>query len=232
MRSFKPEYDEKTKWLCLTGFVNIGEKDFANQEDCFIGIPLDVADTYSAEELYSRVCFYIKQVEALKLYDIMDSFQVYINQNASIKTLKGYIELATKVKENGIDLEFNISIDMFIARCQIKIEDLEEKNIQIEKQNRIKKAKAEDKGFIYILKSEFGYKIGKTKKPKERHAHFTVKLPFNFEKVFEIEVIGYHQREKDLHDLYNVKRINGEWFNLTESDLIKIKEFLFKYIPV
>jgi Meiotically up-regulated gene 113 len=230
MRSFKPEYDDRTKWLCLTGFVDIGENGFASQEDSFIGIPINVAETYSAEELYSRVSYYKKQVEALKLYDIIDTFQIYINQNDSIDTLKSYIELAIKVKENEIDLGFKINIDMFIARCQIRIENLEEKRLQIEKQNNIKKVKAEDRGFIYILKSEFGYKIGKTKKPKERHAHFTVKLPFNFEKVFEIEVTGYHQREKDLHDLYNLKRINGEWFNLTDSDLIKIKEYLFEYI--
>jgi hypothetical protein len=29
--------------------------------------------------------------------------------------------------------------------------------------------------------------------------------------------------EKELHDEYEIKRMHGEWFNLTERDLLKIK---------
>ncbi len=74
-------------------------------------------------------------------------------------------------------------------------------------------------GYIYLIKSPLGYKIGKTKDINDRAAIFNVKLPFewSFEKIFLVP--HYHFLEKYLHNLFDNKKINGEWFNLEEKEI-------------
>jgi hypothetical protein len=82
-----------------------------------------------------------------------------------------------------------------------------------------------DFGFVYIIKSELGYKIGMTKSIHDRTRIFNVKLPieWEFEKIYCLK--DYKLLEKFLHSKFNNKKINGEWFNLSEEDLILIENF-------
>jgi len=77
-------------------------------------------------------------------------------------------------------------------------------------------------GFVYFLSSEFGIKIGCTSKLKERLNVFTVRLPFETKIHSYIECKKYNQLESTLHNLLSHKRINGEWFKLTEDDFVEI----------
>jgi hypothetical protein len=83
-----------------------------------------------------------------------------------------------------------------------------------------------DPGYIYVIKSEYGYKIGKSRNLKDRTRLFSVKLPFPV----SIEMSGwsptYSQKERDLHRRFAHKRLEGEWFNLTGADLDLIREDL------
>ncbi len=77
-------------------------------------------------------------------------------------------------------------------------------------------------GYVYLIKSEYGYKIGKTKNMKQRTQLFGVKLPFS------IEIAGYgwfndySAAEAEYHRRYAHKRLDGEWFKLSESDVLTI----------
>lgn len=98
--------------------------------------------------------------------------------------------------------------------------------IQEIKENRLNKKKTQrekDVGYIYILKSELGYKIGKSKTLNNRMSVFNVKMPFAFESIFDAQIENYHSIEKELHELYADKNINGEWFNLSDEDIEAIK---------
>jgi hypothetical protein len=83
----------------------------------------------------------------------------------------------------------------------------------------------ENLGFVYIIKSKLGYKIGYSKEIHKRNKIFNVKLPFQWEfaKIFCLK--DYKLFEKFLHGVYSLKKINGEWFDLNESDLINIERF-------
>ena len=78
-------------------------------------------------------------------------------------------------------------------------------------------------GWIYILKSDHGYKIGYSKNPENRLVTFGNKLPFpvEYECLFQVEDMRI--TEKYLHELYAHKRIDGEWFDLTADDIETIK---------
>ena len=79
------------------------------------------------------------------------------------------------------------------------------------------------KGILYIIKSKYGYKIGKTKSLKSRNYTFNVKLPFdwNFHKIYVSTF--YSEYEKYFHSKF--ENINGEWFMLNEDDFNFIDKF-------
>lgn len=74
-------------------------------------------------------------------------------------------------------------------------------------------------GYIYILKSDYGYKIGKSSQLDHRIKHFGVTLPFKVEtfKTFKVKDMG--KAERYLHDLFSHLLIDGEWYQLSEEDL-------------
>lgn len=64
-----------------------------------------------------------------------------------------------------------------------------------------------------------------TKSIHHRTRIFNVKLPihWDFEKVYCLK--DYKLLEKFLHSKFENKKINGEWFNLSEEDLKLIEDF-------
>ena len=78
-------------------------------------------------------------------------------------------------------------------------------------------------GYVYVIRSEYGYKIGKTKRMKDRAQLFSVKLPFPIEIVHFAWFDDYSAAELLFHQTFQSKRLQGEWFNLSASDLARIK---------
>jgi len=86
-------------------------------------------------------------------------------------------------------------------------------------------------GYIYVIKSEYGYKIGKTVNLKSRTSLFSVKLPFPIELVHYAWFENYSQAERKFHDIFSSKRLEGEWFNLSAADIAAIKAH-GQHVPV
>lgn len=74
-------------------------------------------------------------------------------------------------------------------------------------------------GFVYLIKSPYGYKIGKTKNMKQRSRLFSVKLPFSIEILCYGWYDDYSLAETEYHHEYAHKRLEGEWFDLNEADI-------------
>lgn len=78
-------------------------------------------------------------------------------------------------------------------------------------------------GVVYILKSAYGYKVGRTRNVPNRMRTFGVKLPF----IYTIPLCAWfedcHAAETRYHELFASKRINGEWFDLDDSDIQSIR---------
>jgi len=77
-----------------------------------------------------------------------------------------------------------------------------------------------DPGYVYFIESEFGWKIGKTKSLKERKKIFEVRLPFNFAIKYYIKTFEMTTLENHFHYYFRDKNINGEWFLITEQNII------------
>ncbi|HDR9289730.1 TPA: GIY-YIG nuclease family protein [Burkholderia multivorans] len=78
-------------------------------------------------------------------------------------------------------------------------------------------------GVIYVLKSAYGYKVGRTRNVPARMRAFGVHLPI----VYTIPLCAWfedcHEAERRYHNMFASKRINGEWFDLTDRDVEKIR---------
>lgn len=79
-----------------------------------------------------------------------------------------------------------------------------------------------DAGYVYLISSPHGYKIGKSRTPKKRYSVLKVAMPFSTRVVCVIETYKMSQLERDLHQRFDDKRINGEWFNLNDADVTYI----------
>jgi hypothetical protein len=79
-------------------------------------------------------------------------------------------------------------------------------------------------GYVYLLKEINGvhYKIGRASNPQDRLRTFNVKLPYQVEYVCLIPTIDMYSLERHLHRQYTEKRVNGEWFALSDEDVASI----------
>lgn len=81
-------------------------------------------------------------------------------------------------------------------------------------------------GYVYILESDHGFKVGKSVNFKDRTSTLIGNMPFRCDVLMSIKVKEYSRAEKECHALVRSKRINGEWFNLTERDTDQIEYHL------
>jgi hypothetical protein len=79
-------------------------------------------------------------------------------------------------------------------------------------------------GFVYLACSSTGhYKIGRSKSPHERVKHFDVQMPVEVKMLHFIETDDAPYLEEKLHTHYEHLNFKGEWFNLTDEDVEKLK---------
>lgn len=78
-------------------------------------------------------------------------------------------------------------------------------------------------GFVYVLHCNGVYKIGLSKDVSQRITEIQPVMPYPVTVVFVIETIDMRALEIQLHEQYAGKRLNGEWFALTEQDIENIK---------
>lgn len=83
-------------------------------------------------------------------------------------------------------------------------------------------------GYVYLIHSEHGTKIGKSKRPIQRIAQLQTQMPFIFKYIENTFVENCSETETYLHKEFASKRLNGEWFNLSEEDIIHAREILKK----
>lgn len=84
-------------------------------------------------------------------------------------------------------------------------------------------AKDDDKrGFVYILFGNGYYKIGKAKEIDRRVSQISPQLPFEVKLIGFIETDDALALESFYHEKYKDKRVNGEWFMLSDEDVISI----------
>lgn len=113
-----------------------------------------------------------------------------------------------------------IPVDQETYQAALAIRD----RIPVSRKSSAKVVRTPKEGYVYLVKSVSGhYKIGKSINPHDRIRTFGVKLPFEVEIIHTIKSLQYHALEKFLHAKFDDKRVNGEWFNLSDDDVDYVK---------
>ncbi|MFZ1746398.1 MAG: GIY-YIG nuclease family protein, partial [Nitrospirales bacterium] len=87
--------------------------------------------------------------------------------------------------------------------------------------------KKKKRGFVYLVRANTGeYKIGYSIDIQNRLKAFAVQPPFEYKLIHSIPVDDMLQAESVLHDKFSHKRIRGEWFTLSEEDVIEISQLI------
>ena len=86
-----------------------------------------------------------------------------------------------------------------------------------------------EQGYIYLILSKYGYKIGRTNRPKQRFNLFGTSLPFSISIELCEAVNNPMLVERLLHKKFGQNRLNGEWFKLSKEDISDFKEVVSKY---
>lgn len=166
----------------------------------------------------------------------LEKLRKYSNETKIISIEEKYY--TKEIEEYSFEYDGTISKTIKVFKAKLKFGKTEfltliEDEVSIKNADELIKlasAKSIDNlGFVYIIKSKLGYKIGRSKEIHHRNKIFNVKLPFQWEfaKVFCLE--DYKLFEKFLHKIFLTKKINGEWFELNEDDLVSI-ERIYKEI--
>ena len=79
-------------------------------------------------------------------------------------------------------------------------------------------------GYVYLVKCGTRYKIGRAKKLEKRLAG--IQFPEKPRLIKAVRCLDYGFLEKALHALFAHKRGHGEWFCLSDEDLLQAKQYM------
>lgn len=98
----------------------------------------------------------------------------------------------------------------------------------VESESSLEKAESSPKpGYIYVIQAvgTVRYKIGKSIDPHNRLTNLSKQAPYRLKLVFSFTVKDMSKAEKQLHQYFVDKRVNSEWFELSDADVEHLKSW-------
>ncbi len=86
-------------------------------------------------------------------------------------------------------------------------------------QGQGERRKRDRRGIVYLLRVGVHFKIGKSIVPKQRYGQLSIQLPEKPDLVHEIVTNDVDYTERHWHRRFVAKRMNGEWFQLSEEEV-------------
>lgn len=111
-------------------------------------------------------------------------------------------------------------IELYNKNLRKKIaEEMEEK---YQKTLKERKPYAKDWYVYFVQDSHWFVKIWWSKNPEKRLSKFITENSWKIELIHQIYCDDRFKRESEFHNMFSEKRMNWEWFDLSDSDINKI----------
>lgn len=187
-----------------------------------------------------------EELESLRSKFLAERDRLYIEKKKEIKSLfpkKGQIVIwerfchragcvvSDKMRARDVRLVKSRWGDGIIPEIGLEALDTKYRSISRVPIDEIKtldlvESKKSAAGFVYCIR--YGdnevYKIGKTTNPKNRISSLKTSCPMDLKIIYMTKCIDYDLCEKELHKLFENKRVNREWFALDDNDIWRIKD--------
>jgi len=191
--------------------------------------------------------FYIKEVGQEEYNDIIDTYNEIVEKKELDKTFYFIYDLGNFILDMvcpdcgeklyiGVDDKCNLLIsDYFNAIEPEKEIDMPEdilswlfknKEEKETKEENIKEKEDIKIGYVYLLYTEHGIKIGSTIRKDKRHNEINMMMPFKINKVDYFKVKNHRKTEKYIQNKYIKNKIKGEWFTLNKNEISDIEKEL------
>ena len=83
------------------------------------------------------------------------------------------------------------------------------------------------KKYVYVIKDSYKLtKIGYSRDVYKRLTALNQVIPYRLDLVYYKLYNNARDIEKGLHEIFNHKRYHGEWFVLSDDDIVKLKGFM------
>ncbi len=86
------------------------------------------------------------------------------------------------------------------------------------------RARRDRSGYVYLLEGDGCYKIGHARDPENRVETLKIQLPYPVHLVTFVYSEDRRGLEAELHEKFADKRLNGEWFDLSQNDVEEIEK--------
>jgi hypothetical protein len=210
------EIDEKKEWAraflvawCQENSSKI-KKEFPQKNKVYEIIDLETAFKYTKQPFKEGL------IEGEKYYFKPNDIQFRPSNEFTI-----FIEMPS-VKGELFDSDLNKVVDI-----NYKLESVRINKLKYVEPEKLPKKDKNRFTYIYLMidKNTGFYKIGRSVNPKIREKTLQSEKPtIEILHIFEGKMID----ERSLHEMFYKKRIRGEWFDLSGSDIMNIQSYFNK----
>lgn len=169
---------------------------------------------------FKKAGHFIKRLK-VKFGDLQDNIQKFYRKTYDFFNKNEEINIEFKlIKEEG---KWSLECPDFFEYIDYEIntiEDLKKLEKQYLKTLKVK-YNFDEYSFIYIIKSNYGVKIGVSNNPFNRISQINTSSPFDVEllHILFIHKDYVYNVEKGFHKHFKDKKISGEWFSLSDDDI-------------
>lgn len=180
--------------------------------------PNTLVTAYDDEYLFEKFISLMREIEK---WPTKDDIRVKINSNPGYPNDKTFFRLGNKQK---------LATRLLAYAKDKKYDDVEKICDSVLKTYSDEESLNDDSenqkfGIVYLFKSGHNYKIGRTNDSGRRHHEITIQLPEGLELIHEIKTDDPSGVEAYWHRRFELKRKNGEWFDLNSSDIKAFKRW-------
>lgn len=154
--------------------------------------------------------------------EIYDDGTIVLQEGVAVEgKTRSYNKVLTRLEWEKL----KSSVDKFYA-C---LSDAEIEEVNLQMMEEVKNGEyggpkpAPQSGYVYLLHHNGLHKIGVSSNVLKRLNQISPKMPYEVSLVHCIKTPDMFALESALHEKYADKRANGEWFELSESDVEYIK---------